>query len=291
MNRDDSRAEFNYLIVDDFEQMRVSLKGMLHSFGAERITVCATGEEALRHLASEAYDVVICDYNLGEGKDGQQVLEEARYQGYLGHASIFFMVTAESSMPMVLGALEQQPDEYMVKPLSQEVLHHRLEIAIPRKRELVQIDEALSNNDIEGAIKYCDEQRGSDLKRSLYLAKLQAELYQEIHQYEKACAIYQDLLAIRDFHWARFGLGKVAYYRGDYVQSEEAFRSLVEKNRLFLEAYEWLAMTLESLGDLVGAQQALSHALKLSPKAVARQRQLGKLALKNGDQETAKRAL
>ncbi|MES9862527.1 MAG: response regulator [Candidatus Thiodiazotropha sp. LLP2] len=291
MNRDDFRSQFNYLIVDDFEQMRVSLKGMLHSFGAERITISSTGEEALKKLSSESYDVVICDYNLGEGRDGQQVLEEARYQGYLGHASIFFMVTAESSMPMVLGALEQQPDEYMVKPLNQEALHHRLEIAIKRKRELLHIDEALSDNDIDSAIKFCNEQRGSDLKQSLYLAKLQAELYQEINEYSNALAIYKDLLAIRDFHWARFGFGKVAYYQGNYAQSEEAFRDLIEKNHHFLEAYEWLAMILEHRGDLVEAQQALSHALKLSPRSVARQRRLGFLALKNGDQESARRAL
>ncbi|MEJ2622406.1 MAG: response regulator, partial [Candidatus Thiodiazotropha sp.] len=152
--------QFNYLIVDDFEQMRVSLRGMLGSFGAERITICSTGEEGLKHLSSATYDVVICDYNLGEGRDGQQLLEEARYQGYLKHASIFFMVTAESSMPFVLGALEQQPDEYMVKPLNQEALHHRLEIAIQRKRELLPVDSALAENDIEGAIKYCAENRG-----------------------------------------------------------------------------------------------------------------------------------
>jgi DNA-binding NarL/FixJ family response regulator len=283
--------QFNYLIIDDFEQMRVSLRGMLSSFGAERITACSTGEEGMKNLSSETYDVVICDYNLGEGRDGQQVLEEARYQGYLKHASIFFMVTAESSMPLVLGALEQQPDEYMIKPLNQEALHHRLEIAIQRKRELLPIDMALADNDIERAIKYCSENRSSDLKQSLYLSKLQAELYQEINQYNKAQTIYTDLLEIRDFHWARFGLGKVAFYLGHYAQAEEAFRDLVEKNRLFLEAYEWLARILESRGDLLEAQQALSHALKLSPKSVARQRRLGMLALQNGDQETACRAL
>jgi DNA-binding response OmpR family regulator/Tfp pilus assembly protein PilF len=283
--------QFNCLIIDDFEQMRVSLRGMLSSFGAKNITICSTGEEGLRHLSSTTYDVVICDYNLGEGRDGQQVLEEARYQGYLKHASIFFMVTAESSMPLVLGALEQQPDEYMVKPLNQEALHHRLEIAIQRKLELGPIDHALAENDIEGAIKYCGENRGSDLKQSLYLAKLQAELHQEINQYSKAQAIYSELLAIRDFHWARFGLGKVAYYLGDYAKAEAAFQDLVEKNRHFLVAYEWLARILERRGDLLEAQKALSHALKLSPKSVARQRRLGMLALQNGDHETARRAL
>jgi DNA-binding response OmpR family regulator len=291
MIRDDLSAQLNYIIIDDFEQMRVSFKGMLSSFGAEHVTVCGSGEAALKSLASESYDVVICDYNLGEGRDGQQVLEEARHLGYLGHASIFFMVTAESSLPMVLGALEQQPDEYMVKPINQEALHRRLKSAIQRKQQLKTIDIALAQEDIDSAIKHCVEQRGSDLKQSLYLAKLQAELYQEMNQYENAVAIYRELLTIRDFNWAKFGLGKVAFYQGDYHQSEEAFQGLIEKNRHFLEAYDWLAMTLESEGKLIEAQEALSHALHLSPKSVARQRRLGLLAMKNGDQKTTKQAL
>jgi DNA-binding response OmpR family regulator len=110
---------------------------------------------ALKALLLETYDVVICDYNLGDGRDGQQVLEEARHFGYLGYASVFFMVIAESSLPMVLGVLEQQPDEYMIKPINQEVLYHRLESAIRCKRQLRVIDEALEQYDIESAIACC----------------------------------------------------------------------------------------------------------------------------------------
>jgi DNA-binding NarL/FixJ family response regulator len=87
-----------YLIIDDFEQMRVSLKRMLIALGAEDIVLCDSGEGGLKQLSRRRFDVVICDYNLGDGKDGQQVLEEARYLGYLSYASTFFMVTAECNM-------------------------------------------------------------------------------------------------------------------------------------------------------------------------------------------------
>ncbi|PUB87826.1 MAG: hypothetical protein DBP02_00510 [gamma proteobacterium symbiont of Ctena orbiculata] len=141
------RQNLNYLIIDDFDQMRVSFKGMLTSYGATDVTTCASGEKALKLLANNSYDVVICDYNLGDGKDGQQVLEEARYLGYLGHAATFFMITAESNMPMVMSALEHQPDDYMVKPINREVLHHRLTVALNRKRQLKAIDDALIRDD------------------------------------------------------------------------------------------------------------------------------------------------
>jgi DNA-binding NarL/FixJ family response regulator len=60
-----------YLIIEDFEQMRISFKGMLTAMGATEIDTCANGEESLKSLARKPYDVVICDLNLGEGKEGQ----------------------------------------------------------------------------------------------------------------------------------------------------------------------------------------------------------------------------
>ncbi len=36
------------------------------------------GAEALSKMQSRRFDLVLCDYNLGPGKDAPQVLEEAR---------------------------------------------------------------------------------------------------------------------------------------------------------------------------------------------------------------------
>jgi hypothetical protein len=78
--------------------------------------------------------------------------------------------------------LEQQPDEYMITSINQEVLHHRLVSATKRKRkrQLKAISEALEQFDIERAIACCDEKRGQGLKQSLYLAKLQAESWPKL---------------------------------------------------------------------------------------------------------------
>ena len=286
-------GEFNtyrYLIVDDFDQMRVSFKSMLGSVGAQDIQTQGSGEAALKSLANEKFDVVICDYNLGEGKDGQQVLEEARHLGYLGHACTFFMVTAESNMPMVLGALEHQPDEYMVKPINREVLLHRLAGALRRKRQLAVIDEVLSQGDKSRAIELCIEQRGGDLKQSLYLAKLQGELCLDLARYDEAQAVYQELLRIRPFPWARFGLGKIAFIQGDLAQARVTFEALIEQNQHYLEAYDWLVKVFEEEDKSNSAQSLLERATKLSPKSVTRQRALGRLATGNGDAKVAERA-
>ncbi|MCU7844034.1 MAG: response regulator [Candidatus Thiodiazotropha sp. (ex Monitilora ramsayi)] len=287
---DDLFGRLRYLIIDDFEQMRVSFKGMLTGFGALDIETCACGEMGLKALSVHNYDVVICDYNLGDGKDGQQVLEEARHLGYLRHACSFFMITAESNMPMVLGALEQQPDEYMVKPINSDVLQHRLVSVLKRKHQLKAIDQALADGDKLGAISLCGTQRDGDLKKRLYLAKLQSELCIDLERYDDAESIYRQMLKIRDFPWANFGLGKIDFFRGDLERASGRFRALIDKNPHYLEVYDWLARVLAEQGEERDAQALLQQAVKLSPKLVSRQRHLGELALENGEMALAERA-
>jgi DNA-binding NarL/FixJ family response regulator/DNA-binding SARP family transcriptional activator len=287
---DDVFHSYRYLIIDDFDQMRLSFKSMLAGVGARDILTQGSGEAAIKSLANDKFDVVICDYNLGEGKDGQQLLEEARHLGYLGHACTFFMVTAESNMPMVLGALEHQPDEYMVKPINREVLLHRLASALKRKGRLTEIDEALSQGDKSRAIELCIEQQGSDLKQSLYLAKLQGELCIELGRCDEAQAVYEALMRIRNFPWAHFGLGKIAFLRGDVTQARQTFETLIKQNRHYLEAYDWLVKVLEQDGKSEDVQSLLMQATKLSPKSVQRQRELARIALQNGDVSVAERA-
>ncbi len=270
--------------------MRVSFKGMLTSFGAEHIETCPSGEKALSALSTNSYDVVICDYNLGDGKDGQQVLEESRYLGYLGHACCFFMITAESNMPMVLGALEQQPDEYMIKPINSDALEYRLISTLKRKQKLKVVDQALMDGNKSGAIELCREQRSKNPKNNLYLAKLQAELCIDLERYDDAASIYNEMLKIRNFPWANFALAKIDFLRNDLKNAENRFSSLIEENRYYVEAYDWLAMILEEQGNKKKSQELLQEAIKLSPKVVSRQRKLGELAVQNGDITTATRA-
>ena len=67
------------LVLDDFPEIRGDLKRTLKKFGCEHVDTAATGEEAIKLCGQHKYDIVISDYNLGNGKDGQQVLEEVRH--------------------------------------------------------------------------------------------------------------------------------------------------------------------------------------------------------------------
>ena len=103
-------ASKSYLIVDDFVGVRQLLRESLRNLGARNIDQASSGGEAMNLLGRIRYDVVLCDYNLGEGTNGQQVLEEARQRNLLNPSSVWMMVSAEKSTESVMGAAEHQPD-------------------------------------------------------------------------------------------------------------------------------------------------------------------------------------
>ncbi|CAK0759075.1 hypothetical protein CCP3SC15_2450004 [Gammaproteobacteria bacterium] len=53
-------------------------------------------------MDNRSYDIVLCDYNLGDGRDGMQILEEAKQRHLIGLTTVFVMITAESSIPWYL---------------------------------------------------------------------------------------------------------------------------------------------------------------------------------------------
>jgi DNA-binding NarL/FixJ family response regulator len=121
------------LVIDDFFNFRLTIKNMLKSFDISDIDDVSTGEEAVRKLSVRKYDIILCDYNLGPGKSGQQVLEEAKFRQYIDYSSVFIMVTAENTMEMILGAAEYEPDDYLMKPFAKEVLEKKIKDLIEKK--------------------------------------------------------------------------------------------------------------------------------------------------------------
>ncbi len=77
--------KYSVLIVDDVREMRTSLRTIARSMGAQEVYEAKSGLEAIELLQAHNMDIVLCDYNLGEGRDGQQVFEEAKEHGILNH--------------------------------------------------------------------------------------------------------------------------------------------------------------------------------------------------------------
>lgn len=284
-------AQATVLVVDDFQGMRTILRDLVRAMGVQRVDTAATGKDALKKLSATRYEVVVCDYNLGSGLNGQQVLDEARLYDYIGLSTIWVMVTAEKTAEMVTGVAEAKPDEYLLKPINQGMLQSRLERLLLRKKVLIGIEEAMRAKDYASALQRCDALLASDAPKPAELLRIKSDLLIKLGDYAGAKALFDSVLSVREVPWARTGLGKLLYYQEQYTQAKSAFWQVLDENPMFIEASDWLALTLQALGDAAQAQQVLAEAVRRSPNAVYRQMELGKLAYRNGDLEAARLAL
>lgn len=276
-------SQMRCLVVDDMPDIRVALSTMLRVFGVQNIDVVANGEQAMDACFGNHYHMVICDYNLGPGRDGQQVLEELRFKNRLNNTSIFVMVTAESSREMVLGALEYQPDDYVTKPITQALFRKRLDRIILRHRELYAIKQAMDEKDYAKAELRCAERLADNTSYKSTCLQIQAEMNLRLFNYKKAEKIYKGVLEERPVLWAKLGLGKAQVAQKQYEMAEKNLKEVITEDRRVVEAHDLLADAYIGAGDTVKAQEAMQEAADVSPKSVLRQRRLAELAKLNQD--------
>ncbi|WP_207063870.1 tetratricopeptide repeat protein [Motiliproteus sp. SC1-56] len=283
-------SRLRFLIVDDLPNFCSALRAMVTSYGVQEVDVARSGDEAVSAISKTKYDVILCDYNLGEGRNGNDILEESKVQGLLKGGALFVMITAESAAEMVRGALEYQPDDYLTKPFTKEVLQTRLERLLERTHCFKPLYQAKKKGTVEEAIAQCDQLQSQYPRYRGYALKIKSELLMENEEYARARELFTAVLAKKPIAWARLGLGKTYFYEGDYDQARAAFDALVQEDRGYVQAWDWLARCQEQLGDTEAAQASLQEAVKISPINVRRQAQLGELALKNNDLERAEMA-
>ncbi len=283
-------SRLNFLIIDDFPNFCSALRNMVMSYGAEQIDVVHNGDEAIRSLSFKKYDVVLCDYNLGEGRNGNDILEEAKQQGLLKSAALFMMLTAESAAEMVRGALEYQPDDYLTKPFTKEVLLTRLERLLERNRIFRDIFLAIDKEKFDQAVDLCDDVMTYHPRYNNFTLKLKADLLMSMQRYEEARHIYNEILVVKQLPWAKLGLGKTFFHEEKWERALKTFQQLVQEDRGYVQAWDWLSKVQVKLGDKAAAQSSLQAAVKISPINVRRQVSLGDLALSNGDVERAEMA-
>ena len=193
--------DYTILVVDDFAQMRSTCRRMLQDFDPKQVDACGSGDEAFELMRNNNYDIVLCDYNLGSGKDGQQVLEEARHEGILEYASIFIMITGENTKAMVMAAVEYEPDAYLTKPFTKEILFNRLQQFAERKQGLGPVGEAIKNKDYPLAIQTCDTLIQQSPKNAIHLLKIKANILFTSGQLDQAEQVYQSIWFLTPTIW------------------------------------------------------------------------------------------
>lgn len=283
-------ADKHYLVVDDCASIRQLLRESLRNMGAKSIDQAMDGGEAIAFISNKRYDVILCDYHLDGGRNGQQILEEARSNNLLNPSCIFVMVSAEKGADSVMGTAEYHPDAYLIKPITEGMLNTRLNRIWQKKQVFKSIDLAYARKDYAGAAALCDIQIVGNKLHENDLLRMKANLLLKCGDRDQARAIYENILCQHDCAWAKAGLAKLYMQDGDYAGACQMLQHVIDGNSLYLEAYDQLAAAHKLLGQQEQAGTVLERAARLSPNSVARQKTLGEVSLGLGNVAAAEKA-
>ena len=282
-------AGLTALIIEPHGGMRASVHNMLSLSGVSKIEFAASSGTAIRPLKQKTFDIVICEYDLGEGQDGQQLLEDLRHNKIIPPSTVFIMVTAERNHEKVVSAAELALNDYVLKPFTAETLVERIIRAIEKRNAFTQVYQLIEHGELAEAIEACTVGERLHARYQAEFMRLRAELHMTLGELAEAETIFGELFATRAIPRARLGLATTLYMQERFEEAEDMLSALVSEKKQYLEAYDWLAKTQEALGQVKEAQATLEHAVAQSPHALHRLRKLGSIALETGDTETAHR--
>ena len=283
-------GQLRALVVDDFPGMRNALKMTLSNFGVTKIDLAGSAAEAIFKVQNGDYDVILCDFNLGEGRDGQQLLEELRYRELIALKTVFVMVTAESVYEKVVSTAELAPDDYLLKPFSAEVMRNRLDISLRRKLAFATVFHYHKEGNLGEAIAACDLLLREKPKYLVDALRFKGESLNALGRYAEAEELYRRVISMRPLPWARLGLAKALHLQDEDDTAEALLREVLLRAPQLVAAYDVLADIRLAKKDATGAQHALQAGVAISARTVHRQQKLGNLALDNGDLDTARTA-
>ena len=278
------------LLVDRHTSARNSLRIILSTLGVSAVHSAATSAEVLRQVRAYPFDIILADYQLDDGRDGQQLLEELRQKHLISLSTVYMVITAERAYHNVVSVAELAPDDYLIKPFTSEQLQGRLAKALYKKQFFEAVFARLDNGAFADALGICEELIG---KEDLFLydtLRFKGEILNVLGRHEEAREVYERVLDDAIVPWARMGLAIALRGLDELPQAEVLASSVIADFPEYLAAYDFLAAVREEMGKLQEAQEVLVRAAAISPNNSVRQRLVGDVAVRNEDLDVAERA-
>ncbi len=126
------------LVVEDEEDIQELIRYNLSKEGF-KITGVLTGEDALKKVAKESFELVVLDLML-PGMDGLDVCRALKKNEKTQHIPIVIL-TAKGEESDVVTGLELGADDYIIKPFSPKILAARIK-SVLRRRSSEQVDDS-----------------------------------------------------------------------------------------------------------------------------------------------------
>lgn len=280
-------SNLQVLIVDDYGYFRTTLSGMLLKLGFNQVEMASNGEDAVDLCQSRRFDLILCDYDLGAGKNGQQVLEELRFRALIPSSTLFLIVSADASKDVVMATYDCEADAYLMKPINLHLLEQRLTRLLQQRQALNPVYRALEVDRRAHAIDLLGGMSVANNRYSVTAQKLLGRLLIEEGELGKAELLLSGALQARPVDWARLGLARIKQLRGEHETAQEWLEQIIQTNPLCLPAYDALANNWDAMGLQQEVQEAVQRSVEVSPKSILRQKRLAQVAESNSDFATA----
>lgn len=278
------------LIIDDLTGMRSSMRATLSTLGIESCDQAGTAREAVDKMRAKFYDLIICDYYLGDATDGQQILEMVRRNRIISHRSLFIIVTAERTQDRVVSAADFLPDDYLVKPFTADTLGKRAMNLLEKREYFQDVHAALDDGKYDLAISKLGQLCANRNKYWIDAMRLMGESRIQAGRYADAIPVFEEILKLKEIPWAVMGKVKGLKGLGKTDEARRLLNALLQQHTEYLAGYDMLATMCAEAGDTEEAQKQVEKALAIVP-AMHRQKRAGKLALECGDIDKAQKYL
>ena len=122
-------ANKKILVVDDSSLMRSFAKGSLKQLKLNNVDEAENGEEALVKLKDDMYDLILSDLHM-PNMDGLELLKAVRSDSNLKDIP-FIMMTLDGKKSLLLEAVKEGLNDYLMKPVTASALGQKLKKLFP----------------------------------------------------------------------------------------------------------------------------------------------------------------
>lgn len=259
------------LVIDDFENVRRSVRSMLTAMGIRNVVEARDAKEALKAMQEQPFGFVFCDFNLGKGMDGQQLLEEAREQGILSWQTHFVIITAETTRDMVMGAIEHRPDDYLAKPFAFDTLKSRWARWKDSADALRPINQAIDQENYPAIINACEILIEKSTRYRSWAQRKLVETLILTGEIKRAEKTLKGFSSVRLLPWMQVDFGRIKMAEGSFEEAIDYFKLVIDEQPSYIAAFDLLAECYKELSEIEKRRETLERAVQVSPRNYVRQ--------------------
>lgn len=256
------------LVVDDLPQMRDMLRVMLRKNGYVNLNIAESGKQALRHIAQKPIDMVITDWNM-PNMNGMELLKHIKGDPEL-YTMPVMMISDERASEMVLYAVEEGADGFLVKPFSENDLIKNIKLAWDKNESTDEMKRKISEmRRLKLSKSYREAlELGVEILKSAKnqrVALMTCECLYQVEEYDKAIAMIADTDEKSQSSQHSNLLGKIHLSLGQYSQGILALEQAVRMNPLNYERKIDLAGAYFAAGRDEEAEKVIFSILNARP--------------------------